>query len=39
METDPEVTLIIALTDMGINTVLYYVPYVQKGRGKMNFIK
>lgn len=39
METDPEVTLIIALTDMGINTILYYVPYVQKGRGKMNFIK
>lgn len=30
MGRDPEVTPIIILTDMGINTVLYYFPYVSK---------
>ena len=37
MGRDPEVTLIIILTDTGINTVLYYFPYVSKSRGKINF--
>lgn len=32
MGRDPEVTPIIILTDMGINTVLYYFPYVSKSR-------
>lgn len=32
-------TQIIPCVDMGISTVLYYVPYVQKGKGKMTYIK
>lgn len=39
MGRDPEVTPIIILTDMGINTVLYYFPYVSKSRRKINFIE
>ena len=37
MGRDPEVTPITILTDMGINTALYYFPYVSKSRGKINF--
>lgn len=39
LETKPKMTQIITLVHMGMNTVLYYVPYVQNGRGKMIDIK